>query len=421
MGIYKRCDHKGRDRDRCDDEWYASYLIAGHPRARVALAKWTGRDVKTKTDALKAFDDLKTEVRASRFNAVGLGISRPDTSGSSTFAYLLQQYTQHHVKAKQLRTRGVFDYRAKPVAQEFASAKLSELTTARIEAWQARLREQRVEEGKSVAWLNRQVGLLKTILLWGVKRELIAKMPDISLDKEDYSRWRRVSAEEETRLLEHAHPTLRLLIVLALDTGMRRGEMLALRVGDVDLDVGVIRLRGATTKSAETRDVPILTERLRGVLAWLRQGDRDQPRPALAPLIESPLATSRGQFRYYWECCQLQAYGYKVTFARGEGMSRASRKQFQEIDLHWHDLRHEFACRLDDRGNSLGRIQRILGHANIATTERYLRRGFQDLQAIKLDDGTLPDCLIVSHEGNSRTPAAPPSVALTLPKTGTSG
>ena len=42
MGVYKRCTHTGKDRDRCDHEWYASYLVRGFPRAKVALAKWAG-------------------------------------------------------------------------------------------------------------------------------------------------------------------------------------------------------------------------------------------------------------------------------------------------------------------------------------------------------------------------------------------
>jgi integrase len=421
MGIYKRCPHKGRDRDRCDDPWYASYVLRDRPRARVALAKWTGRDVRTKTDALKAFDDLKTEIRAGRYSPDGLNVSRPNADAPpATFAYLLQQYQQHYVKAKQLRTEGEFNYRTKVLMQEFADTALAELTTARIEDWQATLRARAKAEGKSVAWVNRPVSLLRAILNWGVKRQYLDTPPDFALDKEDYSRWRRVSRDEETRLLDHADPVLRALIVIALDTGMRRGEMLALRVGDVDLDAGVIRLRGTTTKDAETRDLPILTERLRGVLAWLRQGDREQPRPALAPLILDAAGEPLADFRYHWARCRLLAYGFTPKYnSVGAGLTAACRAQLQQIDLHWHDLRHEFACRLDDNGNSLGRIQRMLGHANIGTTERYLRRGLKDLQAIRLDDGALPPCVIPGTTAEAKS-GRPPVVVGDLRKTGTS-
>lgn len=421
MGIYKRCPHKGRDRDRCDDEWYGSYSLRNRPRARVSLAKWTGRDVRTKTEALQAFDDLKTEIRAGRFSPDGLNVSRPNAnSAPATFAYLLQQYTQHYVKAKQLRTQSEFPYRTRLLTAEFAGTPIAEITTTRIEDWQAQLRTRAKAEGKSIAWVNRPVALLRAILAWGVKRKYLEECPEFALDKEDYSRWRRVSPDEESRLSECASPLLRVLLCLALDTGMRRGEMLALRVGDVDLDTGVIRLRGTTTKSAETRDIPILTERLRGVLAWLRQGDREQPRPALAPLITDASGGALDQFRYAWERTRLLAYGFTPTFNRDEGLSAESRQHLQEIDLHWHDLRHEFACRLDDRGVALGKIQRILGHANISTTERYLRRGLKDLQTIVLDDGSLPACPIVSQGGHAPQSRTPPRVELNLRKTGTS-
>jgi integrase len=65
-------------------------------------------------------------------------------------------------------------------------------------------------------------------------------------------------------------PHLRSMIIAALDTGMRRGEMLALRFGDVDSKRRVIVLRGETTKSRRTRVVPIGTSRLPAVLEWLR-------------------------------------------------------------------------------------------------------------------------------------------------------
>jgi integrase len=69
------------------------------------------------------------------------------------------------------------------------------------------------------------------------------------------------------------------MIITALDTGMRRGEMLALRFADVDMARGLIVLRGETTKSKKTRLVPISTQRLRAVLEWLRIDAEGQQKP----------------------------------------------------------------------------------------------------------------------------------------------
>jgi integrase len=71
----------------------------------------------------------------------------------------------------------------------------------------------------------------------------------VRLEREDNKRRRRVSEEEEAALLAVASPHLRSMIIAALDTGMRRGEMLALRFGDIDSKRRVIVLRGETTKS----------------------------------------------------------------------------------------------------------------------------------------------------------------------------
>jgi site-specific recombinase XerD len=47
-----------------------------------------------------------------------------------------------------------------------------------------------------------------------------------------------------------------------------------------------------------------------------------------------------------------------------------SQRRFREINLHWHDLRHEYASRLVERGVPLAQVRDLLGHASILTTER---------------------------------------------------
>jgi hypothetical protein len=61
--------------------------------------------------------------------------------------------------------------------------------------------------------------------------------------------------------------------------------------------------------------------------------------------------------------------------------------------LHWHDLRHECACRLAERGVPITKIQYLLGHASVVTTERYIHHTLADLAkaAAVLDDGGVFD------------------------------
>ena len=106
------------------------------------------------------------------------------------------------------------------------------------------------------------------------------------MELEDNKRRRRVSEAEEAALLDVASPHLRSMIIAALDTGMRRGEMLALRFADIDWKRRMITLRGATTKSRRTRLVPIGAARLLAVLEWLRLDSTGQRKGRRYPRVQ---------------------------------------------------------------------------------------------------------------------------------------
>src|SRR5207245_2221173 len=156
--------------------------------------------------------------------------------------------------------------------------------------------------------INRTLGLLRHMLNWAVGREHLDRTPFrrgtevlIRLEREDNKRRRRLSEEEEADLSAVASPHLRSMIIAALDTGMRRGEMLALRFGDIDWKRRLIVLRGATTKSRKTRVVPIGTSRLLAVLEWLRLdstgGLQDDEVPVFSNEVGEPLKRSGNHLR----------------------------------------------------------------------------------------------------------------------------
>jgi site-specific recombinase XerD len=74
----------------------------------------------------------------------------------------------------------------------------------------------------------------------------------------------------------------------------------------------------------------------------------------------------------------LLAHGFEPTRTRARG--RVNRDQLVEIDLHWHDLRHEAACRWLAGGLDLRAIQLLLGHAALKTTQRYLNVTDEELR-----------------------------------------
>ena len=164
------------------------------------------------------------------------------------------------------------------------------------------------------------------------------------------------------------------MIIFALDTGMRRGEMLWLRWNDIEARSGWIRVRGETAKSGRTRWVPIGTTRLQAVLDFLRMDASGHAKPDDAPVFSNAVGEPIRFFRTAWEMAVLRANGIELMWGKENQrrtLTPACREAFKRLDLRWHDLRHEYASRLVERGVPLSQVRDLLGHASITTTERY--------------------------------------------------
>jgi integrase len=172
---------------------------------------------------------------------------------------------------------------------------------------------------------------------------------------------------------------------------MRRGEMLALRFADVDVKRGLITLRGETTKSRRTRLVPIPTTRLRAVLQWLRLDADGQEKPAETLVFTDEAGEPLGSFRTAWVAAVLKAHDIQPRWKSYSwtALTPDCQQAFRRIDLHWHDLRHEYASGLVEKGTPLAQVRDLLGHASITTTERYDNQTLANLQlaAASLDRG----------------------------------
>jgi integrase len=164
-------------------------------------------------------------------------------------------------------------------------------------------------------------------------------------------------------MLKHASPHMHALIVAALETGCRLGELLGLvwRDGDLSPRDGGIHLRAASTKTGKARTIPI-TQRMRAVLDMRRNG---------------PMANRCRRRR----TCSATKSGNPSPASRRHGWRRAGRAGI--IDLHFHDLRREFASRLLESPNvNTANVRDWLGHANITTTSRYLKTTIAGLKDV---------------------------------------
>jgi integrase len=397
MGLFKLCDHKGTARDRCHHAWWGSFR-----GIRVSLPKWANHDARTKSEAAVVMDRLRMTIRAGDFDT--RGADPPKVQLELTFGEFAAIYKQRHVLAKKLAMARTIDYRLKPLMQAFGDHPLAKIRTGDVEDFIADLKKPRVVNGLpnrilTPASVNRSMQLLRHMFNWAVGREYLEKTPFrrgtvalIKKEHEDNRRFRRISEDEEARLLATAPPYLRAMIIAALDTGMRRGEMLALRFVDLDLQRKLITLRGTTTKNKKTRSVPIPTARLEAVLNWLRLDAAGHPKPPEARVFSDGAGDPIKIFRKTWVLTVLRAHGVTPHWRKEGGwkhLTRECQDAFQHINLHWHDLRHEYASRLVERNVPLAHVRDLLGHASIVTIERYDNQTLERLQisAAQLESG----------------------------------
>jgi integrase len=181
----------------------------------------------------------------------------------------------------------------------------------------------------------------------------------VKLSREE-PRSRRLQAGEEERLRTactpgrdrrgqkwRGNPDLRDLIVAALETGCRLGELLSLQWAQVR---GDLFLPAGKTKAKKPRRVPVSSV-LRAVLEARRNDPAGDPLPADAFVFGDAVGRRRESVKTAWRLACRRA---KIT------------------DLHFHDLRREAGSRWMDAGVPLSTIQRWLGHHNIAQTSTYL-------------------------------------------------
>jgi len=202
--------------------------------------------------------------------------------------------------------------------------------------------------------------------------------------KEETKRDRRIGLQEEQALLascgemsgaEHKYvgSSMHDRIIGALETCCRQGEMLRIQNRHVDWEQHQIAIPGRHAKDAENRRIPFDSDgRLAPIL---------KRRAALGPsafVFGSSAGEFVSSFKTAWESLLLIANGDDTR--RAKPGARVDRAKLRQIDLHWHDLRHEGACRLLSDGVDIRTIQLMLGHADIKQTQRYLNITDEELR-----------------------------------------
>ena len=201
-------------------------------------------------------------------------------------------------------------------------------------------------KGASPATTNRYLACLRKALSLAVEAGHLESnvLFRFHQAKEAPARQPNLSPEEERELVAKATPWAAWLIRMALATGARQGELLALRWGDVDFANSAIIIRNS--KSGDSRRIP-----LPGYLAaeMVARKEGKNSRDPVIPGFE----------------------GNPITSATASSAWKRSRGKIDRPDLRFHDLRHIAASKLLAHGATLPEVAAWLGHKTLAMSRRY--------------------------------------------------
>lgn len=319
-----------------------------------------------RADAIDERDRLVNEIKKSHG-----GIREGERM---TFALLTEisckQFYKPAVIENGVKTEGVRSFASirsalKNLNQYFGKRRIGEITTESLFDYRQRRRKQ----GVKIATINRELEAMRRMMRYALSKGWLVRDiffgAKVIVNSAETVRTRILSESEQERLLAACegerevrysrhhygrtetittrmkadNPHLKAIILLAVDAGMRRGEILKLTWQDIDLDAGVVTVKASNTKTEKMRLVP-LTERTKAELERVRLFTPEgETRPF--PFVD---------FKHSWQTAKRIA---------------------QIDDLHFHDLRASAVTRWQRDGVPLAIASKIAGHSDTRTTAKY--------------------------------------------------
>lgn len=296
----------------------------------------------------------------NEFESKFIPIAPDDFSDFINNHYWISQ--KNHLTEKAMkREAGILNnhlgpYFAGPMSQidrskivKYISKRLNEPRKKPSEKSKESEKKEDIKEPKKISTetVRKELNILKHALRIAVKIRLIQRNPFDDLDSKDWpakgeERTRHLSGDEWSKILPEIPIQLRSAIVLLVNTGMRRGELLSLEWKDVDFINGLAWI--AKTKGG------IKTGKGR----WVKLN------ASMVEIIKSTPKEKDNQ-KIFW-------------FIDPDYLTQCFRKAVKKADLlniRLHDLRHTFATVLRQEGIGIDVIAKLLGHSDLRMTQRY--------------------------------------------------
>ncbi len=353
------------------------YRNANGGRSRYTIGKY-GREL-TVTQARKIAADKLVEVKSGEDPQAQKIQQRKQHEIQKVLT--LQGFIEHKFEPWAVANRKTGDHMVKRIKSSFADLldkPLPEITPWIIEKW----RKAKFKRGRKPGTINRDIATLKSCLSRAVEWGVIDEHPlrRLKLSKEDKSgivryltpeeesrlrdalvgrdganrksresgnEWRKARGKPELssfaqkRFTDHLTP----MVLLSMNTGMRRGEVFNLRWGDIDFSNESLVIHGHSAKSGTSRHIPLNSEALEALDDW-----KTEKHKAANLVFPGKNGKPFDNVKKGWEAL----------------MKTANIESFR-----WHDMRHHFASKLVMAGVDLNTVRELLGHSDFKLTLRY--------------------------------------------------
>jgi len=329
MAVYKRFSGKRIKRgDKNYDRatWYYKFVIKGVTYHRAV------REAKTLAQAKEAEDAVRNAIFQNRYGQM---------TDRTTFSSFIKSVYLDYVEQNNtnIYSKKIF---IQELEKHFGDRLLKEITPQDCRNYITARRKQptihgRTRKGSSI---NKELSTLSKIFNLAIEEGKIENNPMrfVKMEKEEDARSRILSPDEFQRFNDALADdrTLYRLSMIAMHTGLRKGQILALEMKHIDFENGIVK--AAPSKGRKSRPVALN----RTMFRLFREIESEQPEGKIFPFSD---------FRKRWDnMCE------KADLA----------------DFNFHDLKHHFATELVRHGMSPQTVQMLFAHSDISITEKYI-------------------------------------------------